>query len=155
MLGLSVLYVSIVLRGLAAIEPAVVAHHPDRAMPQALNAVDLLRHPAIDGLRVFPGDQKRDLAWIVDARPDIVIDDSAPIEIQPEMSRQEVDLIGEGGTLARGNLGKGHVLCLSDLGLVEPPLQNRSFLWGGPCPTSHHRRADDNPEKSRTGLFPE
>jgi hypothetical protein len=62
MLGLSALYVSIILRRLAAIEAAVIAHHADGAVSQALNAVDLLRHPAIDSLRVNPGDQKRDFA---------------------------------------------------------------------------------------------
>src|ERR1700749_3572057 len=57
MLGLAPLDVRIELRRLAAIEPAVIAHHADPAMPQFLDAIDFLRLPGFRRLRIFPADQ--------------------------------------------------------------------------------------------------
>lgn len=47
MLGRPVLDISIILRRFAAVEPPIVAHHANFAVPQALDAIDSLRHPAV------------------------------------------------------------------------------------------------------------
>jgi hypothetical protein len=52
---LASLNVSIILRRLAAVEPAIIAHYAHAAMAQPLDAVDLFWRPETGGLGIRPG----------------------------------------------------------------------------------------------------
>src|SRR5882724_5574723 len=124
MQSLAPLDVLVILRRLAAVEPAVVTHHAHAAMAQRLDAVDLSWCPETAGLGVRPGHQQRHLAGIVDARPYIMLGDRAVRQMEAEMRRHQTGLRR---AVARRDLGEGDELGLAYLGLVKAALQDRRF----------------------------
>ena len=63
------------LRCLTPVKHAVVAHNANCPVPQSLEAPCVHRRPTARGLCIFPRNQKCELAGIVDAGYDIIIDD--------------------------------------------------------------------------------
>src|SRR6185437_294884 len=118
----------IILPRLATIEAAVLADDANLAVPERRDSIELFGRPALGRLGILPGDEKTHFSRVVDARPDIVLDDAAVAQIEPEMARQEVRLRREGGPLDGHDLGEGRELARAGLGFVETALMHGGFL---------------------------
>src|ERR1700709_1343180 len=116
MSGFASLDVVIELRGFPAIEAAVIAHHANLAVSKLFDTVDFLWHPCVRRLGVLPRQYQRHLAGIVDAGPNVVLDNGAVVQVEPEMRRQQIGLFGERRTLYGYDLGEGRKLRLAGLG---------------------------------------
>jgi hypothetical protein len=76
------------LRCLASIKHPIVANNTDLPVPHGLMFFCLRRRPIFGGLRISPRDKKRQLAWIVDASENVMIDDPTTVQIKAKAGRQ-------------------------------------------------------------------
>src|SRR6476620_8620348 len=88
--GLASLRIRMELRCLATIEHAVVTHDPYPAMPQTLDSAGFHRRPLARGPCILPRHQQRQLARVVDAGEQIVLDDAVAGQVEAERRKQIV-----------------------------------------------------------------
>src|ERR1700722_1450938 len=133
--GLAVFDIRIILRGLAPIEAAIVAHDADPAVLQLIDAIDLPGRPGVSNPGVLPGDQQRHFAGVTDAGKDVEIDHAVRLGIQTDMPRARVDLLAKVGTVARSDLGESHKFLRTDLRLINAVLARALRPSQTQCPS--------------------
>jgi hypothetical protein len=78
------------LRCLPAIEHAVIADDANAPMARRLRRLRPVRRPRSGSLRVSPGRQEQELAGVVDALEDLVVDKTLAALVKPQLRRQQV-----------------------------------------------------------------
>ena len=81
--------IGVVLRALASIEHAVVAHEPYDAMANA-HPSERARHKTSGRGPIAPGDQERKLSFVVDAGKYIIVDRTLAARIKTQEVRQGI-----------------------------------------------------------------